>query len=111
MKIAYYAVFNYDEYDEKEEKYGISILFPDIPEANTCARNYDEGVDMALDVLQLCLYEIEENCLPTPTPLEKIKSGKNEKVVLIQYETENVDVSKFQFLTNRLRIRATLITE
>lgn len=32
MQIGYYAMFNYDEYDPTEEKYSISILFPDVPE-------------------------------------------------------------------------------
>lgn len=97
MKIGYYAIFNYDEYDEEEEKYGISITFPDVPEANTCARNYNEGVDMALDILQLCLVETEQNCFPEPTPFEKIKLKEKEKAIFIQYETENIDLSKFKF--------------
>lgn len=44
MKIFYYAVFDYTEYDGNQEKYGIPITFPDVPEANTCARNDEEGL-------------------------------------------------------------------
>ncbi|BAK98065.1 hypothetical protein OBV_08670 [Oscillibacter valericigenes Sjm18-20] len=53
MQIGYYAVFNYDEYDTKEEKYGISILFPDVPECNSCARSEAEGFVMAKEMLEL----------------------------------------------------------
>ena len=97
MRVSYYAVFNYDEYDKNEEKYGISITFPDIPEANTCARNYAEGVDMALEVLQLCLIDSEIDSYPTPSSIENIRLGKNEKAVLIQYDTDKIDISKFKF--------------
>ena len=97
MRVSYYAVFNYDEYDKNEEKYGISITFPDIPEANTCARNYAEGVDMALDVLQLCLIDREVESYSTPSSIENIRLGKNEKAVLIQYDTDKIDISKFKF--------------
>ena len=97
MRVSYYAVFNYDEYDKNEEKYGISITFPDIPEANTCARNYAEGVDMALEVLQLCLIDSEIESYPTPSSIENIRLGKNEKAVLIQYDTDKIDISKFKF--------------
>ena len=97
MRVSYYAVFNYDEYDKNEEKYGISITFPDIPEANTCARNYAEGADMALDVLQLCLIDSEIESYPTPSSIENIRLGKNEKAVLIQYDTDKIDISKFKF--------------
>lgn len=99
MRVAYYAIFNYDEYDEKEERYGIAITFPDVPVANTCARNYNEGIDMARDVLQLCLIETEKECFPEATSLEKIECGKNEEAVLIQYETEDIDISKFQLFS------------
>lgn len=97
MRVSYYAVFNYDEYDKNEEKYGISITFPDITEANTCARNYAEGVDMALDVLQLCLIDSEIEAYPKPSSIENIRLGKNEKAVLIQYDTDKIDISKFKF--------------
>ena len=97
MRVSYYAVFNYDEYDKNEEKYGISITFPDIPEANTCARNYAEGVDMALEVLQLCLIDSEIESYPTPSSIDDIRLCKNEKAVLIQYDTDKIDTSKFKF--------------
>lgn len=103
MRVSYYAIFNYDEYDKNEKKYGISILFPDVPAANTCARNDKEGLEMALEVLQLVLVDtgkhVEAKDLPPSTPLEQIKLGKNEKAFLIEYDTEDIDMSEFQFFS------------
>lgn len=111
MRVSYYAVFNYDEYDKSEEKYGISITFPDITEANTCARNYAEGVDMALDVLQLCLIDSEIEAYPKPSSIENIRLGKNEKAVLIQYDTDKIDISKFKFFNEWSNSRSKLCLE
>lgn len=104
MQISYYAVFDYSEYDETEEEYGISVTFPDISIANTCARNDKEALDMALEVLQLSLMEddgswVSKEDLPEPTPLEKIKLEQYERAVLIEFDTETVELSKFQFFT------------
>lgn len=104
MEISYYAIFDYSEYDENEKKYGISVTFPDIPEANTCARNDNEALVMALEVLQLSLIRDDgswpaQESLPKPTPLEQIKLEQYEKAILIKFDTENVDLSKFQFFT------------
>lgn len=102
MEISYYAIFNYQEYDDKEEKYGIAITFPDVPGANSCARNEKEAMAMALDVLQLLLigddghWSTQEE-LPKPTPLEEIRLGPCEKAVLIQFDTDQVDLSNFKF--------------
>lgn len=84
MDIEYYAIFNYDEYNRNEEKYGILITFPDIPEAVTCARNNKEGLNMALEVLQLVLIKGDgswpaRDSLPVPTPLDQIELSQNEK--------------------------------
>ena len=102
MDIEYYAVFNYNEYDNHEERYGIAITFPDIPEANTCARNDKEGIEMALEVLQLSLINDDGSSLipdksPIPTPLERIELGESEKVFLIKYRTQDIDIRNFQF--------------
>lgn len=99
MDIEYYAIFNYDEYDKNEEKYGISITFPDVPEANTCARNDKEGIEMALEVLQLALINDDgsgfvSNNLPISKPSEQIKAGENEKVVLIKFNTQDIEMRR-----------------
>lgn len=104
MEISYYAIFDNSEYDETEKKYGISITFPDISVANTCARNDNEALAMALEVLQLSLMEddgswVSEEDLSNPTPLEQIKLEQYERAVLIKFDTETVDLSKFQFFT------------
>ena len=102
MKISFYAIFNYQEYDENEEKYGIAITFPDVPVANSCARNENEAMAMALEVLQLSLIGDDghwppQAALPKPTPLEKIRLDQDEKAVLIEFDTDEVDLSKFEF--------------
>ena len=53
---------------------------------------------MALEVLQLCLIDSEIESYPMPSTIENIRLGKNEKAVLIQYDTDIVDISKFNFL-------------
>lgn len=95
MKIGYYAVFNYDEYDPTEEKWGISILFPDIPECNSCARCEKEGFAMAKDVLQLVTAYLYVHELPKASPLEKIVLSKNEKAFFISYNTEELNMEQF----------------
>lgn len=102
MRVSYYAIFNYDEYDKNEKKYGISITFPDVPAANTCARNNQEGLEMALEVLQLIFMNnngkhTAARDMPPSTPPEQIKLEKNEKVFLITYNTDDIDPSEFQF--------------
>lgn len=44
MIIGYYAVFNYNYY--KKIKYGISINFPDVEGAYTCADNIENGKNL-----------------------------------------------------------------
>lgn len=102
MKISFYAIFNYQDYDENEEKYGISITFPDVPAANSCARNENEAMAMASEVLQLSLIGDDgrwpaQEALPKPTPLEKLRLDQGEKAVLIKFDTDKVDLSKFKF--------------
>jgi len=100
MQIGYYAVFNYDEYDSKEEKYGISILFPDVPECNSCARSEGEGLIMAKEVLELvtAFYKVHE--LPKVSTLEEVALAENEKMYFISYFTEELDMSKFNVFEN-----------
>ena len=95
MQIGYYAVLNYDEYDPKEEKYGISILFPDVPECISCARSEAEGFVMAKEVLELvtAFYKVHE--LPKASALSEIVIAENEKAFFITYNTEDLDMSQF----------------
>ncbi|MCR2042688.1 type II toxin-antitoxin system HicB family antitoxin [Anaerosalibacter massiliensis] len=93
MKIGYYAIFNYDEYDE----YGISISFPDLPECISCAKTYDEGILMATEALELATFEKKVHEMPKVTPLEDINLSDKEKAVFISYNTEDLDLSTFIF--------------
>lgn len=95
MQIGYYAVFNYDEYDPSEERYGISIFFPDVPECYSCARSEAEGLLMAKEVLELvtAFYKVHE--LPKASTLSDIILAENEKAFFIVYNTEELDMSQF----------------
>ena len=95
MKVGYYAIFNYEEYHQIE--YGISILFPDIPEIASCARTRDEALIMAKEALELatCVMKVHE--MPKVTPLEEIKLGDKEEAVFISYNTEEFDLSTIIF--------------
>ena len=48
-----------------------NVTFPDLPEAITCSWSWDEAVEMAEDVLGLCLahYCVHEGYIPTPSLL------------------------------------------
>ena len=73
------ALFSYD-------KDGISISFPDLPGALSCADTTAEAMKNAEEVLGLVLYdrEMENEEIPQCTPLEKVECQKNEKAVLIK---------------------------
>lgn len=100
MQIGYYAIFNYDEYDPSEERYGISILFPDVPECCSCARSETEGLLMAKEVLELvtAFYKVHE--LPKASTLSEIVLAENEKAFFISYNTEDLDMSHFTIFEN-----------
>ena len=100
MQIGYYAILNYDEYDPSEERYGISILFPDVPECCSCARSETEGLLMAKEVLELvtAFYKVHE--LPKASTLSEIALAENEKAFFISYNTEDLDMSHFTIFEN-----------
>lgn len=92
MKIGYYAIFNYDNVNECE--YGISIYFPDLPAAYTCARNDEEGKKFAKEVLELVTDDMMVGDLPKRTELCQIQLKANEKVFFIEYETSESTVMR-----------------
>ena len=83
MKINYsfIAVFDYAED-------GINISFPDLPGCYPCADkdNTNEALKNAKEALGLHLFGMEQDGepIPEPTPINKIKLGKNEVPVLIE---------------------------
>lgn len=102
MLISYYAVFNYNEYDKCEKMNGISIYFPDIPLAISCARNTTHAMEMAQECLQLAILKDNgmwpaANELPPVTPLEEINLEDHEKAFLISFDTEKIDFSDWKF--------------
>ena len=72
------AVFDYAED-------GINIRFPDLEEAISCADTTAEALENAKEVLELVLYNREQEniSIPEATPLEKIKCNENEKTIII----------------------------
>ncbi len=90
------AVFDY-------EKDGINIRFPDLEEAISCASTTKEAIRNAKEVLELVLYNREEENIEIPesTPLEKIQCNQNEKTInvsvwmpLVRNEMEEQAVKK-----------------
>lgn len=75
----YPAIFTYD-------KDGISIEFPDLPGCLSCADNDIEAVHNAKDALSLYLHNMEEDNdeIPEPTQISKIKTEKNQVVFPIE---------------------------
>ncbi len=65
---------------------GISVSFPDLPGCFSCANSDEEAVSMAKDALGLHLYSMEEDNdkIPGPTPINKIKLEPNQAVVLVE---------------------------
>lgn len=99
MKKDYYiypAIFEY-------EKKGISISFPDLPGCISSAKNEEEALYMAKDALGLYIVCSEEDNeeLPKPTPLNKIKLSEQSRVILVEVNmplfresVENMSVKK-----------------
>ena len=90
------AIFDY-------ESDGINIRFPDLEEAISCANTTEEAIKNAKEVLELVLYNREEEGIEIPksTPLEKITCSENEKTVnvsvwmpLVRNEMEEQAVKK-----------------
>ena len=73
----------------REEVGGFSVVFPDIAGA-TQGEDLYEALYMAEDALGLMLSSAEDDGeeIPTPTPLEKIKTDGNSFVTLIKIDTD-----------------------
>lgn len=75
----YPAIFNYDDD-------GISIEFPGLEGAFTCANTEEEALYMAKDCLELHLYGMEEDNedIPEPLKIRDIKLKNNQSIVMIR---------------------------
>ena len=62
------------------------VNFPDIENCFTFGVNYEDAIDSARDVLELCLYDMEKDGLfiPEASLLNSIKLGANESIALIE---------------------------
>ena len=78
-KDIYPAIFNYDTD-------GISIEFPDLPGCLTCGDDIDEAIKNAKECLGLHLYGMrkDNDPIPEPTPVDKIKCEENQEIKLIK---------------------------
>lgn len=65
---------------------GISVEFPDLPGCFTCGDTIDEAYKNAKEALELHLYGMEKDNdpIPEPTPLDKIKIQKKQSIMLIE---------------------------
>lgn len=65
---------------------GIAIEFPDLPGCLPCAHNVDDAVKNAKEAMALHLYniEIDNEEIPEPTPVEKLKPYKNQAILLVE---------------------------
>ncbi len=76
----YPAIFSYDK---KDKAYNVS--FPDIEDCFTFGETLEEALDSAKDVLQLCMYDREEEGrdIPKASSINDIKIDKEDIVSLI----------------------------
>ena len=81
MDIIYYAIFQYDDD-------GICISFPDIPPCLTCAQDENEGIEMAMEALELYLHGMKLEELPVAIFNETSTVKMNQKVKQIKVEME-----------------------
>ena len=84
MKYTYAAVFT------PEENGMYSVSFPDIPGCYTSGDNMADAIYMAHDVLNLTLYDLEEDSKPIPkaSKPQDIKTTGEEFTSIIAVDTE-----------------------
>lgn len=82
MKYVFPAIFT-------KEDAGYSIRFPDIEGCYTSAETIADGMDMASDVLDLMLMDMEDRnaVIPVPSDISTVVCDKNEFVTLISADT------------------------
>ena len=71
MRFVYPCNIVLDEEERQETgREAYNVTFPDLPEAITCGWSWEEAVEMAEDVLWLCIsdYCTEQGYIPTPSP-------------------------------------------
>ncbi len=78
-RYAYPAIFNYDAD-------GIAIEFPDLPGCLPCAKTTGDALQNAKEAMALHLWGMENDNdpIPEPSPIDKIKLKPNQIVVLVE---------------------------
>ena len=74
--------------DFAEDGININITFPDIPEAISCAKDVQEAVRNAEEVLQLCLKSRikDGELIPVATEIKDIHIEKKQKILIVKCE-------------------------
>lgn len=67
------------------ENESYTVNFPDLQNCFTFGENYEDALDSARDVLELCLYDMEQDDveIPDASNLTSIKLNTNESIALI----------------------------
>jgi predicted RNase H-like HicB family nuclease len=84
------SVYIYPAVFTKENDGGYSITFPDVDGCYTSGDDITDGLLMAKDVLALMIYnnyEDKDIPVPEPSPINKIKHGKDSFVTYIVCDT------------------------
>jgi predicted RNase H-like HicB family nuclease len=70
----------------ESNEYGVAVEFPDLPGCYTCADNVDDALRYAKEALELHLYGMEKDGddIPEPSNLFALKSGANQRILLIE---------------------------
>ena len=78
-RYVYPAIFSYDED-------GITIEFPDLPGCLPCGKTTHEALKNAKEAMALHLWGMENDNeqIPEPTPIDKIKLKPNQVIVLVE---------------------------
>lgn len=66
----------------KHEDEGIFVEFPDLHECFTFAKDIQDALISAKEVLELCLYQREEDEIPIPEPSDFFSEKLQEKTVI-----------------------------
>lgn len=81
-----------------EEDNGYFVEFPDLDDVFTQGKTPTEAIENAEDVLNLMLWDKEENNEKIPEPgdldLNKIQSGKNKKTMLAIIQADTLEYRK-----------------
>lgn len=89
MKYVYPAIFTFDKSDENFPDGVYLVEFPDLEGCYTFGETIEKAYEMAEDVLNLTLWNLEETkvILPPPSNLKDIKCNENSFTSLVSADT------------------------